>query len=60
LVLKDRTLCTGCWNAAIHAAGLDHLTRSFTKIDQEQISAQLEDGVLTLTRPKAKDASRGG
>ena len=36
-----------------------HYTRSFTlsnKIDQEQISAQLEDGVLKLTLPKAKQA----
>ena len=36
-----------------------HYTRSFTlsnKINQEQISAQLEDGVLTLTLPKAKEA----
>jgi HSP20 family protein len=36
-----------------------HYTRSFTlsnKIDREQISAQLEDGVLTLTLPKAKEA----
>jgi HSP20 family molecular chaperone IbpA len=36
-----------------------HYTRSFTlsnKINQEQISAQLEDGVLTLTLPKVKDA----
>jgi HSP20 family molecular chaperone IbpA len=35
-----------------------HYTRSFTlsnKIDQEGISAQLEDGVLTLTLPKAKE-----
>lgn len=35
-----------------------HFTRSFTvssKIDQERISAQLEDGVLTLTLPKGKD-----
>ncbi len=36
-----------------------HYARSFTlsnKIDQENISAQLEDGVLTLTLPKAKEA----
>ena len=36
-----------------------HYTRSFTlsnKIDQERISAQLEDGVLTLTLPKATEA----
>ena len=36
-----------------------HYTRSFTlsnKVDQEHISAQLEDGVLTLTLPKAKEA----
>jgi len=35
-----------------------HYSRSFTlsnKIDQEGISAQLEDGVLTLTLPKAKE-----
>ncbi|HUN39417.1 MAG TPA: Hsp20/alpha crystallin family protein [Acetobacteraceae bacterium] len=38
---------------------IGHYTRSFTlsnKIDQEQISAQLDDGVLTLTLPKAKEA----
>jgi len=38
---------------------IGHYTRSFTlsnKIDQEQISAQLYDGVLTLTLPKAKEA----
>jgi HSP20 family protein len=36
-----------------------HYTRSFTlsnKIDQEHISALLDDGVLTLTLPKAKEA----
>src|SRR5277367_500582 len=35
-----------------------HYTRSFTlsnKIDQETISAHIEDGVLTLTLPKAKE-----
>ena len=36
-----------------------HFARSFTlsnKIDPEQISAKLEDGVLTLTLRKAKEA----
>jgi len=36
-----------------------HYSRSFTlsnKIDQERISAQLDDGVLTLTLPKSKEA----
>lgn len=36
-----------------------HFARSFTlsnKIDQQQISAQFEEGVLTLTLPKAKEA----
>jgi HSP20 family molecular chaperone IbpA len=36
-----------------------HYARSFTlsnKIDQERISAQFDDGVLTLTLPKAKEA----
>jgi HSP20 family protein len=36
-----------------------HFARSFTvsnKIDQQQISAQLDDGALTLTLKKAKDA----
>jgi HSP20 family molecular chaperone IbpA len=36
-----------------------HFARSFTlsnKIDQHQISAKLEDGVLTLTLKKAKEA----
>jgi HSP20 family protein len=36
-----------------------HYTRSFTlsdKIDQERISAQLDDGVLTLSLPKAREA----
>ena len=38
---------------------IGHYTRSFTlsnKIDQERINAQLEDGVLTLTLPKAQEA----
>jgi len=38
---------------------IGHFSRSFTlssKIDQGGISAQLEDGVLTLTLPKIKDA----
>ena len=36
-----------------------HYARSFTlsnKVDRERISAQLDDGVLTLTLPKAKEA----
>ena len=36
-----------------------HFARSFTlsnRIDQQQIGAQLEDGVLTLTLKKAKEA----
>ncbi|MDH3475272.1 MAG: Hsp20/alpha crystallin family protein [Rhodospirillales bacterium] len=36
-----------------------HFTRSFNlsnKIDQEKISAKMEDGVLTLILPKAKEA----
>ncbi|HZT88349.1 MAG TPA: Hsp20/alpha crystallin family protein [Stellaceae bacterium] len=36
-----------------------HFARSFSlsnKIDQQQISAQLDDGVLTLTLKKAKEA----
>jgi HSP20 family molecular chaperone IbpA len=36
-----------------------HYARSFTlsnKVDQEKISANLEDGALTLTLPKAKHA----
>jgi HSP20 family protein len=36
-----------------------HYTRSFTlsnRIDRDGVSAQLEDGVLTLTLPKAKAA----
>lgn len=36
-----------------------HYTRGFTlsnKVDRDTISAQLEDGVLTLTLPKAKEA----
>jgi HSP20 family protein len=37
-----------------------HFARSFSlsgKVDQQQIGAQLEDGVLTLTLKKAKDAT---
>jgi HSP20 family protein len=36
-----------------------HFSRAFTlsnKIDQPQIAAQVEDGVLTLTLPKSKEA----
>jgi HSP20 family protein len=36
-----------------------HFARTFTlsnKIDQQQITAQLDDGVLTLTLKKAKEA----
>lgn len=38
---------------------IGHFARSFTlsnKIDQQQISAKLEDGVLTLSLKKAKEA----
>jgi len=38
---------------------IGHFARSFTlsnKIDQQQISAKLEDGILTLTLKKAKEA----
>jgi HSP20 family molecular chaperone IbpA len=38
---------------------IGYFARSFTlsnKIDQQQISAQLDDGVLTLTLKKAKEA----
>jgi HSP20 family protein len=38
---------------------IGHYARGFTlsgKIDRESISARLEDGVLTLTLPKAKEA----
>ena len=38
---------------------IGHFARAFSlsdKIDQQQISAQLEDGVLTLTLKKAKEA----
>jgi HSP20 family protein len=36
-----------------------HYTRGFalsSKIDRENISAQLDDGVLTLTLPKARES----
>ena len=38
---------------------IGHFARSFTlsnKIDQQQIGAQLDDGVLTLTLKKVKEA----
>jgi HSP20 family protein len=38
---------------------IGHYTRSFAlsnKVDRDRISAQLEDGVLTLTLPKAAEA----
>jgi HSP20 family molecular chaperone IbpA len=38
---------------------IGNYTRSFTlssKIDQERIAAQMQDGVLVLTLPKAKEA----
>ena len=38
---------------------IGHFARSFTlsnKVDQQQITAQLNDGVLTLTLKKAKEA----
>ena len=38
---------------------IGHFARSFTlsnKIDQQQISAQLDDGVLTLTLKKSKES----
>lgn len=38
---------------------IGHFSRSFSlsnKIDQQQISAQLQDGVLTVTLKKAKEA----
>jgi HSP20 family protein len=37
---------------------IGHYTRSFTlsnKIDRDGITARVEDGVLTLTLPKAKE-----
>jgi HSP20 family molecular chaperone IbpA len=38
---------------------IGHYSRSFAiseKVDRDRISAQLDDGVLTLTLPKAKEA----
>jgi HSP20 family protein len=38
---------------------IGHYARAFTlsgKIDRDGISAQLDDGVLTLTLPKAKES----
>ena len=49
---------TKAWSRSIQY-NVGHYTRSFTlsnKIEQERIEAQLEDGVLTLTLPKTKEA----
>ena len=50
---------TRTWSRSIPEYNIGHYARSFTlsnKVDQDEISANLEDGVLTLTLPRAKHA----